>query len=132
MWKLFNKLWPKNKSSVPAAKKNHRGKIVSSHKDIKNLLMREYKDRLRSRPTRPDLKSHKIRRNKIFELKIQLAKTNKSPDFSMKQLESAIANLKNNKSRDPSGYINELFKKTVIGDNLKESLLLMMNKKKGL
>ena len=44
----------------------------------------------------------------------------------MKQLESALARLKNNKSRDPLGYINEIFKKNVIGDNLKKSLLFMM------
>jgi hypothetical protein len=126
MWKLFNKLWPKNKSSLPVAKRNHKGRIVSSHKDIKKLLVREYKNRLRCRPTRPDLKAHKIRRNKIFELKIQLAKMKKSPDWTMKQLESALARLKNNKSRDPLGYINEIFKKNVIGDNLKKSLLFMM------
>ena len=120
---MFNKLWPKNKSSLPVAKRNHKGRIVSSHKDIKKLLVREYKDRLRCRPTRPDLKAHNIRRNKIFELKIQLAKMKKSPDWTMKQLESALARLKNNKSRDPLGYINEIFKKNVIGDHLKKSLL---------
>ena len=111
MWKLFNKLWPKQNSSTPAAKRNHKGKIVTSHKDIKNLLSREYKDRLRARPTRPDLKSLKIRKNKIFQLKMKLAEANKSPDWNMEQLESSLARLKNNKSRDPKGYINEILKR---------------------
>ena len=36
--------------------------------------------------------------------------------------------MKNNKSRDPEGLINEIFKKGVIGDDLKLSLLSMFKK----
>ena len=46
----------------------------------------------------------------------------------MEQLESSLARLKNKKSRDPKGYINEIFKKGVIGEDLKKSLLIMMNR----
>ena len=48
----------------------------------------------------------------------------------MSDLEDALSDLKNNKSRDHEGLINEVFKKQVIGDNLKKSLLLMFNKLK--
>ena len=41
-----------------------------------------------------------------------------------------MGDLKNNKSRDNDGLINEIFKKNVIGDDLKRSLLLMFNKLK--
>ena len=51
----------------------------------------EYKDCLRGRPTRPDLKSMKIRKEKIFQLKMKLAKMKKTPDWTMDQLESALA-----------------------------------------
>ena len=40
-------------------------------------------------------------------------------------LESALANVKKNKSRDPEGLINELLKPDVIGLNLKNSIFLM-------
>ena len=50
----------------------------------------------------------------------------------MKDLEKAIGNLKNNKSRDHSGYANEIFKSGVIGSDLKLSLLIMCNKIKQL
>ena len=46
----------------------------------------------------------------------------------MSDLERALGDLKNNKSRDPEGLINEIFKKGVIGDDLKLSLLSMFNK----
>ena len=56
MWKLVRKLWPKTGSSLPIAKKNYSGRIVSSPQDIKQLLSQECVERLRSRPLRPGLK----------------------------------------------------------------------------
>ena len=48
----------------------------------------------------------------------------------MSDLDIALRNLKNNKSRDHEGYINEIFKHECIGEDLKKSLLIMMNKLK--
>ena len=110
MWKSFKRLWSKNDGSAPVAKKDHMGKIVSSQKDIKNLLLREYTNRLRSRPVREDLKSFKCRRQKIFEMKLSLSGDQISSDWTINDLEKALASLKNNKSRDPKGFSNELFK----------------------
>ena len=61
---------------------------------------------------------------------MKLAGSRKSSDWKMTDLEKALSNLKNNKSRDYSGYINEIFKPDVIGEDLKNSLLLMFNKLK--
>ena len=130
VWKTLKRIWPKTGSSLPVAKKNHRGKIVSGPKDIKKLLAKEYKDRLRKRPMRPDLQSLRIRRKRIFDLKLKLSQSNRSPDWLMSDLDLALSNLKLNKSRDPEGYLNEIFKQGVIGDNLKTSLLIMMNRLK--
>ena len=38
--------------------------------------------------------------------------------------------MKTGKSKDPNGYISELFKHRVIGTDLKKSILMMMNKVK--
>ena len=54
----------------------------------------------------------------------------RTPDWNMLQLEGALKDLKNNKSRDFEGYVNEIFKADVIGDDLKMSLLVMFNKLK--
>ena len=56
-----------------------------------------------------------------------MAESRESPDWTMEDLDKALAKLKNNKSRDFEGYLNEIFKLDVIGDNLKESILLMIN-----
>ena len=130
MWKVLKTLWPKCGVTLPTSKRNHQGKIVSGPSAIKKLLAREYKDRLRSRPLRPDLHFLKKRRKIIFKLKMKLAENQRSSDWTLSDLERAIRNLKKNKSRDFEGYLNELFKSGVAGEDLKKSLLLMCNRLK--
>ena len=120
MWKLLKKLWLKTGISLPTSKKNHKGKIVSGAEELKLLMAKEYKQRLRTSPIRPDLKSMGIRKNRIFQLKIKLAQKKKSPDWTMSDLNKVLSKLNNNKSRDFQGYINEIFKPNVIGDEKKK------------
>ena len=127
MWRSCKKLWPKSGVTVPTAKRNTRGKIVTGPREIRNVLAEEYKNRLRSRPVRPDLQNMKNRKQKIFEMKMKLAEENVSLQWNMKDLDLALANLKINKSRDFEGLINEVFKNNVIGSDLKKSLLKMFN-----
>ena len=96
MWKLNSKLWPKTGGVLPTSKKNHRGRIVSAPGEIKKLLANEYKDRLRSRPYRPDLLEVKKRKKRIFELKLKVSRSRKSSDLTMNEF--SLAKLKNNKS----------------------------------
>ena len=67
VWKKMDKLWPKVGSNLPSAKKNHKGRIVSEPNELKVLLAKEYKERLRTRPVRPDLENLEQRRKRIFE-----------------------------------------------------------------
>ena len=46
------------------------------------------------------------------------------------KLNKVLKSLKKNKSSDPGGLINELFRPEVIGDDLKESLFLLLQKVK--
>ena len=130
MWKLNSKLWPKNSICLPVAKKNFKGKLLSSPKDIKNLLSLEYKNRLRSRPLRPDLNDITKNKKKIFKMKMALANFRTSDPWKMEDLNKALNNLKTKKARDSEGFLNEIFKLGVIGDDLKTSLLVLFNKLK--
>ena len=60
-------------------------------------------------------------------MQLKLAEEKTSAPWDMKALDKALANLKNNKSRDHAGYVNELFKSEMIGFDLKKSLLFMLN-----
>ena len=100
---------------------------VSEQNELKKLLAKEYKERLRTRPVRPDLGSLEKRKRRIFKIKLKLAANRPSSLWTMANLEAALNDLKINKSRDPEGLLNELFKLNVIGEDLKRSLLLMFN-----
>jgi hypothetical protein len=86
VWKVLKKIEPKHKNSLPIAKRNHKGNLVSSPYEIKKLLSKEYKQRLRSRPLRPDLGDLKERRKKFFEMQLNLAELSKSPPWKMSKL----------------------------------------------
>ena len=93
MWKILNKLWPKCRSTLPIAKRNQRGKIVSGPREIKKLMAKEYKESLRSSPIRPDLRDIERRRAIIFDLKMRLAESKESPPWTISSLETALNDL---------------------------------------
>ena len=62
MWKILQQIIPKHKTSIPIAKKNHKGILVSDPLELKSLFAQEYKNRLRNRPSRPDLGDIKQRK----------------------------------------------------------------------
>ena len=130
MWKTLKKISPNSTTALPTAKKNHKGRIVSAPGELKKLLAKEYKERLRNRPRRPDLSSLDERRNEIFERKIKIAEAKESREWKMEDLDQALKDLKNNKSRDHDGLLNEIFKHAVIGDDLKLSMFMMYKKLK--
>ena len=125
--RILKSICPKLKPSLPCAKRNIRGNIMSSQKDIKKFLAAEYKNRLRIRPMRIDLKMVQNRKRRIFYLKMKLSKMVKSKPWSECDLELALRDLKRNKSRDFQGYVNEIFKNEIKGSDLKKSLLIMFN-----
>ena len=58
MWKMKKKLWPKKKTSLPTAKRNHKGRLITSPKELMLTLHKEYQDRLRPRKIKQGLKEH--------------------------------------------------------------------------
>ena len=127
IWKLLKSIGPKHNNILPIAKRNHKGVLVSCPKGIKKLLAKEYKQRLRNRPIRPDLKNLRKRRKRIFKMQLKIAEETTSTPWKMNDLENALKCLKNNKARDHAGYINEIFKTGVIGSDLKNTLLIIFN-----
>ena len=105
MWKALSK-FNKFDQCPPIAKIGHNGELVTNAFNLKELLSKEYKDRLRTRKTRPDMQDLRSRRKDIFEKCLQVSKSNKINDFSDSDVKIALSNLKNNKSRDPDGFIN--------------------------
>ena len=129
LWKLKSKLCQK-KIDPPMAKVDSCGQIITSPNLLKDLYLRTYKARLSHR-------TMQIEYEDIFNLKTELwdillgdCKLRKSEPWAMPDLEKVLKNLKTNKTRDPVGLINELFKPGTIGGGLQQALLSLLNQTK--
>ena len=61
VWKILRNIFPKFKTPIPIAKRNYKGELITDLQQIKYLLLKEYSQRLRMRPVRPDLGDLKLR-----------------------------------------------------------------------
>ena len=127
MWKIKQKVCPKNVNSVPVAKKDEHGNLVSNKKQLQDLYVKVYKDRLTHRTIRPEYSQMKENKEYLFQLRLKLSKTEKTSNWTQSDLLKVLKKLKTNKATDPVGLINELFKPGVAGSDLFNSLLTLCN-----
>ena len=130
VWKEFRKAYPKKSRPVPTGVKNIQGKVITNPEEKKTITLNHFKHRMRKRPTHKEVSDIVKVQDKTFLMRIEHARKNKSEEFTMAELEKVLKNLKNDKSKDFNGYINELFKEGVAGKDLKQSLLMMFNQMK--
>ena len=72
----------------------------------------------------------KLKTSSIYKLRNSECLQVKTPPWSEEEMKMALKKLKSNKSRDPVGMLNEIFKPGVIGEDLKSALLLLVNEAK--
>ena len=95
---------------------------------IKTLYIKCYQDRFKNREIRHQFTKLKALKERMFQIRLSKAKAVKSEYWSMDDLEKALKKLKNGKAPDPQGIIAELIKPENIGQDLKKSLLILMNR----
>ena len=127
MWKLKQKIWPKRQESLPTGKFNNQGQIVTDTKELKNLYVTEFKERLGKRPCLPDFLDIQNLKNSIFELKMEQVKANRTKDWTIQELDDVLKSIQSGKSKDPEGIDREIFYPSMIGKDLRDSLLAMFN-----
>ena len=127
LWKLKKKLSPKCRDP-PTAMLDSYGNLITSSHLIEELAVETYKDRLKNRPIKKELSSLKDAKEELCRLRLEIASKNKTPPWTIAQLEKVLTKLKKNKSRDPMGYANEIFHSNVAGDDLKLAVLNLMNR----
>ena len=130
LWKLKKKLSPKCRDP-PTAMLDTKGNLVTTPEAIMTLAVETYKKRLENRSMKDDLKDIQNDKEELCKLRLKIASKNKTPPWTMKDLENVLEHRKKNKSRDPLGYANELFQEGVAGDDLEDALMILMNKLKG-
>ena len=102
--------------------------MVTSHAGLKDLYLKTYLHRLRNRPVKGEIKELKQLKEELFDIRLSLANSNKSLPWSLDDLEKVLKTLKPGKSRDPNGWVRDLFFSEVAGRNLKLSILKLFNK----
>ena len=123
-WKLKKKIFPKC-SDPPFAVLDTQKNLVTDTEGILNVMKDEFKFRLRNRQINPEYQELLELKEYLCHLRLQITKSKQYNKWEMKDLERAIAKLKNNKCRDPHGHINELYHH--MGKDGLKSLLDMLN-----
>ena len=125
-WKLKKKLLPQA-ADPPIAKRDESGMLVTAPNLLKSLYLRTYQDRLRQREMKPELMDVFFLKKELWESRLEELAQNKSDPWNLGQLEKVLKSLKNNKTKDAHGIINEIFKPGVIGPDLKYALMKLFN-----
>ena len=127
LWKIKKKLSPRPPNN-PTAMVDKKGNLVTSAAGLESLALEHYKNVLHNREINEELKHIQQDKEYLYNLRINIAKANKSEPWNMNDLERVLSHLKANKCRDPLGNTNEIFKTNVAGDDLKEAILLLVNR----
>ena len=128
LWNLKRKVFPKNAETLPFAKKNFEGRMITSQKELKTLYLETFSHRLRHRPVKQSFRYLQSLKEELCYKRLEIVKNRKSKDWTIQQLKKVLSSLKAGKSRDPHGLIRELFKPGVSGIDFQTSFLLMANK----
>ena len=104
------------------------GNLVTNPERLKDLYIDGYVERLSQRLVKPELLRLKTLREELFQQRLAISKQNVSPEWTMKDLDKVLSQLKKRKAADPTGLVNELFTIDNIGVDMKKSILLLMNK----
>ena len=127
LWKLKKKLNPKCRDP-PTAMKDEKGNIITSPEKIDKIALEVFKERLSNRSMKENLKNMQEDKEKLCKTRLEIAAENKTPPWTLEQLEKVLKYLKQNKSRDPFGYPNDIFKHNVAGKDLKFAILKLCNR----
>ena len=125
LWKLKKKLNPRKKDP-PTAMTDPNGNLVTSKSGIEKLAIEHLKKVLGDREINQMLKHIQEDKEELAALRLEQASKNKSPAWTKDDLDKVLNYLTNNKSRDPIGNANELFKPKVAVEDLKLAILLLV------
>ena len=92
--------------------------------------MDTFTHRLRHRPIKENFSYLKFLKEELCSRRLEYTKKIKTRDWNIEDLDKVLKSLKPNKSRDPHGFLNEIFKPGVIGFDLKSSIIMLLNRLK--
>ena len=126
LWKLKRRLCPRVRDA-PCAMNDAEGNLVTSDRALQKRAQEVFSQRLQGNKIEPHLEELQNDVNTLCELRVKISESNKSEKWTMEDLKTVLKQLDNDKSRDPEGHANELFKEGVAGEDLLDAILKIMN-----
>ena len=127
LWKLKQKISPRPTDPLTAMM-NEEGVLITEPEEIEKLALQHYQKLFENLPIDEDLKEMQILKEKVCKMRLKICSETKTDPWTNEDIEYVLKQLKNDKSRDPLGYANELFKGGVAGKDLKLAILKIMNR----
>ena len=112
---------------ITFAKLDKNGKLVTNTEDLLNLYLETYSDRLSHRKIKSEYDDIFNLKTQLWQMRLELCSEVKTGKWTRKNLNVVLKSLKKNKTRDPLGLVNEIFKPKVIGEQLERVLLSLLN-----
>ena len=76
---------------------------------------------------KPELQDLYFLKSELWELRLDELKATQSKLWTIADMDKVLKKLKSNKTRDPHGLINDIFKPGIIGEDLKVAMLKLFN-----
>ena len=128
LWDLKKNIFPKSREPPTAMKHPQTGNILTTDDKINEVAVDCFSERLECAPIKKELEHIKDAKEILCDKLIKVAQTNRTPPWTMRDLNIVLKNLKKQKSRDPYGLANDIFRPEVAGEDLKLAILKLMNK----
>ena len=109
------------------AKKDENGNLITSPELLKALYLKTYKNRLKNRPMKDSLLDVFFLKQELWSSRMIELRRIKTKPWNIVKLRKTLKSLKNNKTYDPNGIVNEIFKEGCVGRDLEEALLKLFN-----
>ena len=126
LWNLKRRLCP-NIRDAPSAMNDSEGNLVTSDIALQKRAQEVFSQRLQGNKIEPHLADLQMDVNTLCELRVKISESNKSEKWTIEDLKTVLKQLDKDKSRDPEGHANEIFKEGVAGEDLLEATLKIMN-----
>ena len=126
IWKLKKKLCPRS-TDPPTAMLDKEGNLLTGNKAIERRAVEVYRQRLAGNQMAENLAELEKDSNKLCRNRLKICKERKSNPWDISDLQEVLKKLGRDKSRDGSGYANELFMISIAGDDLQLAVLKLLN-----
>ena len=125
-WKMKRQHCPRQ-NDPPMAKRNDQGILITEPSELKNLYLQTYCDRMRNRDMLPELADIFTLKTELWRSRLSLIECKDTKLWTHDNLDVVLSQLKANKSMDPNGMTNEIFKHGCLGQDLRTALLNLFN-----